>query len=503
MSNWNFLFAHADFESVLGTTYARFAPPVKAGLATFLEGLPANEQSAILELQAGLPPETTLSERLGALARQCPVLHKLGQVLARDRRLSPEFRVQLRQLESLPPTIPVETIESTLTRELGAVERLGVKLQPPLAEASVAVVVPFEVESPLPTGTPNQGVFKILKPGIEERLEMELGLLGRVGEHLDQRCEELGIPHVDYEDAFREVKRKLIDEVDLTHEQKHLRQAQSFYADDPGVQIPTLLDYSTPRVTAMERLFGEQITEPVFENRKDRRQLAARIVKSLVADAVFSRSSDAMFHGDPHAGNLILTRDGRVGIHDWSLTGSLGEAERVAIVQLVLGAITLDSKSIVTYLKKLDHSKTSNSEVLELVVDDWVARIRRGQFPGFTWLTGLFGDAVEKARLRFAPDLMLFRKSLHTLEGVIADVSADSFRIDEAMLIDFLRHFSQEWPRRWITRPDSRDFATRLSNFDISKLALSYPSTFLRFWVGFIGNLVRNLKVPETSNDCN
>ena len=65
-------------------------------------------------------------------------------------------------------------------------------------------------------------------------------------------------------------------------------------------------------------------------------------------------------------------------------------------------------------------------------------RVRQGMFPGFSWLMELLDDAVLRARLRAGTDLILFRKVLLTLEGVLADVSAD-VKIDELLPWLFLR----------------------------------------------------------------
>jgi len=42
------------------------------------------------------------AERMTTLMRDCPRLHKLGQLLARDPRLDPGFREELRELVVLP-----------------------------------------------------------------------------------------------------------------------------------------------------------------------------------------------------------------------------------------------------------------------------------------------------------------------------------------------------------------------------------------------------------------
>ncbi len=422
-------------------------------------------------------------------SRSSPVLQKLGQILARDRRLAPELRQQLRELESLPPTLSLAAIERLLNEELGPLGQRGVTLQPPaIAEASVAVVIPFRQDSDA-----GAGVFKILKPGIEDQLDRELALLEHVGEHLDERCDELGIPHLDYRESFQRVQEKLCDEVLLEHEQRHLVAAHDFFADEPRVQIPRLMDHCTSRVTAMERIHGNKVTRHGFARIDERRQLALLVARAMIAMPVFSRSDSALFHGDPHAGNLFFTDDGRLAILDWSLVARLEEAERTAITQVMLGAITLDSRHIVDTLAQLSDQQRLDLNALQGVVEAWLRRLRRGQLPGLSWLVGMLDDATQSARLRVGADLMLFRKSLHTLEGVVADVGGCSGLIDRAMLTEFLRHFTAEWPRRWLSLPQSRDYATRLSNLDLTRTLLSTPAAAARFWTGHTVDLLESL----------
>jgi putative copper export protein len=80
--------------------------------------------------------------------------------------------------------------------------------------------------------------------------------------------------------------------------------------------------------------------------------------------------------------------------------------------------------------------------------------------------------------------MMLFRKTLHTLEGVIGELGADGFRIEDAMLYEFALQFGLEWPRRWLAPPDSRVFATRLSNLDIAECIWRIPLTAARYVQG-------------------
>ncbi|MFZ1643212.1 MAG: hypothetical protein WAV07_17630, partial [Candidatus Contendobacter sp.] len=121
--------------------HAAYRPLLADGLLFFLERLAPPRLARILAEQLKLPRATSPSRRLVALLRQCPTLHKLGQVVARDRRLAPELRENLQRLESLEPTTPMGEITAVIQREWGTVAGLEVA-STALAEASVAVVVP-------------------------------------------------------------------------------------------------------------------------------------------------------------------------------------------------------------------------------------------------------------------------------------------------------------------------------------------------------------------------
>jgi ubiquinone biosynthesis protein len=211
--------------------------------------------------------------------------------------------------------------------------------------------------------------------------------------------------------------------------------------------------------------------------------LTELVIEALIARPVFAKAGHVLFHGDPHAGNLFFTGDGRLALLDWSLVGVLGERERTAIVQVLLGALTLDAGRIVATLMDLPHRGDVDRAVLESVVHACLRQVRRGQFPGFTWLLGLLDQSAVAARLRVGADLLLFRKTLHTLAGVLADIGAGSCRMDEVLLREFLIHLALEWPQRWLAPPTSRAFATRLSNADLAQGILSLPWAAAQFWL--------------------
>lgn len=474
--SWHLLIDEQALAGLLPEDYGHFAAPIREGLIVFLSGLPEERQAEILTQQAALPLDAPLSVRLGRLGLACPVLHKLGQVIARDRRLALELRDELSKLESLPPSTPLESIQQTLDEELGPLDRLGLELKPPaLAEASVAVVVPFTSHD-----GKVDGVFKVLKPGIEERLQQELELLADVGAHLDDQCHRLGIPELEYEDAFAQVREKIAWELKLKQEQEHLRTASEFYASNSKVVIPAVLDYCTPRVTAMQRIYGCKVTDHQITDKSQTLKLANLVSQALIAQPVFNRRRESPFHSDPHAGNLMLTEDGRLAILDWSLVGVLRDTDRQAISQIMLGGLLLQAGRICTALESLAERQPTDRTLLRSVVNRALARLTPGGIPGMQWLVDLLDQAATTGRLRVAGDLMLFRKSLLTLEGVLDDMGDVGFDQDKVLLREFAWRFGAEWPLRWLSLPNSRAFSTHLSNADLTDAALGIPCSLTR-----------------------
>src|SRR5512132_561776 len=260
---------------------------------------------------------------------------------------------------------------------MGPLPRIGIAFEdPPLAEASVAVVVPFSWRNGAPTGAAG-GVLKLLKPGIEEKLEEELELLRRIGALLDERCAAYGLPEIDYEDTFAQVSTLLAHEVCLQREQEHMANARKACAGLSSIIVPEVYEFSTPRLTAMQRIVGTKVTDADTLSAAGRRKLGDTIVETLLARPLWSAAPLTLFHADPHAGNLFATAHGKLAILDWSLVGHLTKNDRVQLTQILLGAFTLDASRIRQAIDELAQRRTEEA-ALAGVVDQHLALVERG-----------------------------------------------------------------------------------------------------------------------------
>jgi ubiquinone biosynthesis protein len=384
---------------LLPENYAQYRPLLADGLVFFLQRLSPLRQQAIVAAQIQLPISASREQRVISLFRLCPTLHKLGQVVAHDRRLSADLRQRLQELETLAPTDSLAAVRPLLDREVGPVAGLQLG-QETIAEGSVAVVVPF-VWQQAKDAAPQRGVFKVLRPGVQERLEEELAIWPLLGIFLEERCAYHGLPVLDYGNTLETVAHLLANEVRLDQEQEHLRQAADFYAASPDILIPRLFPFCTRLVTAMERIDGCKVTHQDLPA-AEMRQRAERVIRALLAQPFWGSDSDeagALFHADPHAGNLLAMPDGRLAIIDWALTTRLTKAQCEAVVQLGLGAVTLNETRVCRAIAAL--GQVVDEARVRLAVGAAIQQVRTGCFPGFDWMTSLLDSLAASSAVRF------------------------------------------------------------------------------------------------------
>jgi ubiquinone biosynthesis protein len=304
-----------ELSAIVPACYAEFRAIVADGLTFFLRQLSPGRQAEICQAQAALPVDAGLLRRLVLLLRACPALHKLAQVIARDHHLDLERRRHLQELESLEPHTPVEQWRPVLDRELvPAAEEYRICVdEHSLAEGSVAVVVPLTWSDPVDGPRPprRQAVAKLLKPGIAQRLDEDLRILGRLADHLDEHWAAYGLPPLAYRETLEEVAELLTDEVQLRLEQAHLRRAARQFAGQSDLQVPRVLPFCTDAVTAMERVDGRKVADPRALPAWRRPAMFLAIVRGLLAQVSVAVGSAEDLHQAVRLPRVHVTNHGK------------------------------------------------------------------------------------------------------------------------------------------------------------------------------------------------
>src|SRR5579864_5796438 len=327
-------------DALVPEAYLKWRPPVRDAMMFVVARLsPARLAPKLLE-QIDLPLQTPAEERLLRLIAKVPGLQKLGQVIARNQHLRPALRRALAKLENGIRDVKPEDIRAMIEQDLGPrLATFAVEIAPTiLSEASVSAVVRFTWRNP-DSGHRERGVFKVLKPHIPEYFSEDMDYLQALAQYFGDRHHTYGFPAHLIPDTFMKVRRLLRHEVNFSREQKTLLEAANLYRFLFGVRVPRVIQpLCTPRITALSEERGIKVTNAAARLAPPRRaRIAEQLIEALVAVPLLSAQQDAIFHGDPHAGNLLYdNRTGELTIIDWALRERLSRDQRRHLALLFL-----------------------------------------------------------------------------------------------------------------------------------------------------------------------
>ena len=346
-----------------------------------------------------------------------PTAIKLGQFLStRPDLLPPEFIRELETLQDALPPFPCEQVRAQIQAELGRpLEELYGELEPePIAAASLAQVH----RARLPSG--EEVVVKVQRPGIEGRIEVDLAILADLAAALESRAEWARLSGL--VDLVDELGRSLRDEFDFAGEGRSADVMRSNSAGESGVRIPRVhWDRTARRVLTLERVGGIKVGDAgaLRAAGLDPEVIARSFARTLLRQMLV----DGFFHGDPHPGNVLVDRDGRIVLMDFGMVGELDERMRADLVALVTALVRQDVEGMTRILLALNAARV-RVDVGQLRRD--LARLLRRYYR--TSLREVpVGEAIDEGlrlarrhHLRLPSDLMLLAKALVTMEGIVA-----------------------------------------------------------------------------------
>lgn len=429
-------------------TYKQWRPPVRDAMMFVVTRLsPARLAPKLLE-QIELPPKTPAEERLLRLIAKVPGLQKLGQVIARNQHLHPALRRALAKLENGIRDVQPEDIRNIVQQALGSrVQSLSVQVAPKiLKEASVSAVIRFTWRNP-GTGRRERGVFKVLKPHIPEYFSEDMDYLQGLAQYFGERHHAYGFaPHL-IPDTFRKVRRLLRHEVNFAREQKTLTEAAALYRTFPGVRIPRVIEsLCTPTITALTEEQGIKVTSAAARlPAPRRRKVAEQMVEALVAVPLFSSTEDAIFHGDPHAGNLLYNnKTGDLVILDWALRERLSREQRRHLALLFLMVTLRDPvgtfREVLALSQNPVRATSPRGRAVREAVTKFLDAIAVSRMPSGADAMRLL-ERVAVQGIRFPSSLIMLSKVMFTLEGILGDIVG----ADTGMGFTIARHVAQHW----------------------------------------------------------
>ncbi len=243
---------------------------------------------------------------------------KFGQLVGSSPgAFGPEVADEFRSCLDTGPPVPFSAvraaIETTTGQALGDV--FAHVEEHPIAAASIAVVHRARLRDG------RDVAVKVLRPGIAEQVTIDLDVMEPLFRRLALQGVGVAGPLFRFLRGFR---TQIAEELDLRNEARTMTHFAALFAEAGLSQIVVprpASGLSGRDVLVMDFLDGVAIDDLDAIARLGHDP--GPLVRDLLRSWFLTGLRDGMFHGDIHAGNLLLLRDGRVGMLDWGIVGRL------------------------------------------------------------------------------------------------------------------------------------------------------------------------------------
>ncbi len=269
--------------------------------------------------KGALPPEAFARPLRLAFEDVGGTFIKFGQILASSPGLfGEEISDEFRSCLDTGPVVPFHEVRRRVEDDLGTDLHVAFATfdRVPIGRASIAVVH----RAVLHDG--REVAVKVLRPGIEHLVATDLDLMEPLFDLLvRQTGAQIAGAIFQQLDGFR---LQIGEEIDLRNEARALAHFRALVAKSGLDLIAVPEPYpelSGPNVLTMELLDGVAIDD--FEALSELGIDPAPLIEQLIRGFFLMTVKYRMFHGDVHAGNLLLCRDGRIGVLDWGIVGRL------------------------------------------------------------------------------------------------------------------------------------------------------------------------------------
>ena len=343
-----------------------------------------------------------------------PAAIKLGQLLStRADIFGAAFTDDLGRLKDRLPPFPMAEaraqVEAGLERPL---EAMFASFGPAVAAASLAQAHPATLHDG------RRVAVKILRPGIERRVEADVGamlLAARLAERFApplRRLEPLA--------AATAVARSLRLELDLRLEAAAASELGEVMALDGHMHAPGVIwDGVARRMLTLEWAQGMPLSASASLEQAglDRPALANHVTRGFLTQAM----DHGVFHADLHEGNLFVAAPARLEAIDYGIVGRIGPDERRFLAEILYGFLRRDYHRVAEVhfeagYVPADQDLATFAQALRAIGEPIFGRpaneVSMGRLLGQLFeITGLFG-------MHLRPELVLLQKTMVAVEGV-------------------------------------------------------------------------------------
>ncbi len=364
----------------------------------------------------------TVYERIRLVLEELgPTFVKLGQSFSnREDLLPPELLQELQKLQDKVETVEMN-VEEILENEFSiSVKDHFADIQNiPLATASIAQVY----KATLIDGT--EVILKIKKAEVQSVIEDDLLLIKDL-EKLVSSYSEIG-EKLNLKQAISTFEKSLLEEVSLINEKENILQFRRNFKNSKETYVPKVYEeFSNNNVLCMEFIDWIKVTDTASLLQYDIdpviiSETGLRLFVSQILDYGF-------FHADPHAGNILVKKDGKVVFIDFGAVGKIPPNDKEVLENLIVSFVAKNPHKIVRYLKKMAISyEIPDERRFENDVEDILNFVHSTSLKEINAqvIINKMKDVLKDNRLHMPDYFYLLFKGISVIEGVGRTINPD------------------------------------------------------------------------------
>ena len=368
-----------------------------------------------------------------------PAFVKAGQALSTRPDIIPV--VLLEELSQLQDQLPgfsgdkaMELIEEDLDKEINDIFSQIDK--EPISAASLGQVH----KATLKNG--DIVAVKVQRPGLREQITLDLYIVRNIASWLKNN---IGLIRSDLVALIDELGKRVFEEMDYINEAENAEKFRRMHSQNIKIAVPKIYNEITSRrVLTMEWIDGTKLT-----NLEDVKKLGINpdeMIEIGVQCSLEQLLEHGFFHADPHPGNLLALKDGRLCYLDFGMMSEVSRDSRSGLIQAVVHLVNKNFDKLSHDFVKLGFlSKEVNLEpIVPAFQEVFVNAIELGVSKmDFKSVTDDMSGVMYKFPFKLPPYYALIIRSLITLEGIALSVDPN-FKILGAAYPYFARRLMED-----------------------------------------------------------
>ena len=368
-----------------------------------------------------------------------PAFVKAGQALSTRPDIIPV--VLLEELSQLQDQLPgfngdkaMELIEKDLKANIGTMF-LEIDSEP-ISAASLGQVH----KAVLKNG--DIVAVKVQRPGLREQITLDLYIVRNIAYWLKNN---IGLIRSDLVALIDELGKRVFEEMDYINEANNAEKFRTMHEKNKKIAVPKIYkEFTSRRVLTMEWIEGKKLTN--LEEVKSLGIDPDEMIEIGVQCSLEQLLEHGFFHADPHPGNLLALKDGRLCYLDFGMMSEVSRDSRSGLIQAVVHLVNKNFDKLSNDFVKLGFlSKEVDLEpIVPAFQDVFVNAIELGVSKmDFKSVTDDMSGVMYKFPFKLPPYYALIIRSLITLEGIALSVDPE-FKILGAAYPYFARRLMED-----------------------------------------------------------